>query len=278
MARRKIDAGLKVPSSSGGGVSQLLTLMALQNRSQAGQQEVPTGIPVGRTDPLTGVTFKTSEGQALENQADARKKAMTDAVTAIGTLRKITPIIDEFERDFVSVFPNAISQKGLPGKLQAGQVVFDARTLNNNPELAAAIDALEGKRSQITKGLGEVGNLAEQEQKIAMQNVPELKFGGLGDLFLPEAPAVGLSKLRRFRDFVNTQVQSNLEIIKSGGALENLPSNNLQSPIPGLGSNANTGFSTGQYRIGQEITSGGKKYRIIDISNPSDPEVEEILQ
>jgi hypothetical protein len=37
-------------------------------------------------------------------------------------------------------------------------------------------------------------------------------------------------------------------------------------------------FSTqpSKYSVGQEITQGNKKYRVIDISNPDDPEVEEI--
>ena len=204
-----------------------------QERAGRGLEEQlgPDSVVVGGVHPLTGAKIETPQGQAFDIQKEYRKKAVTDAATAIGQLRKIAPIIDEFESDFVRAFPNPSSRIGLPAKIAAGTTIFNARTLNNDPEFAAAIESLEGKRSQITKGLGEVGNLAEQEQKVAMQNVPELKFGGLGDLFLPEAPAVGMSKLKRFRKFIDTQIEKNIDVINAGGALENLPTS--RSPIPG---------------------------------------------
>lgn len=163
-----------------------------------------------------------------------KKEAVTQATKAIAQLTRLSPVIDEFERDFDRVFPKA--QSGFSGRLQAGGVVFDVNTLESDPELAAALDSLEGKRSLITKGLGEVGNLAEQEQIIAMQNLPELKFQGLSKLVLPESPAMGKSKLKRFRNFVNEQINKNLEIIQSGGDLSFLgdqPGQQPGSPIPG---------------------------------------------
>jgi len=213
-------------------------------RGGGGKTKAPSfGGGGSRSNPLELLITRELLGRQ-EEQRDiglaGSKKAVTESTIAIGKLIKILPVLDEFEGDFSKAFPDAEQSKGIGGKISAGMTVFNARVLENDPELKAAIESLEGKRSQITKGLGEVGNLAEQEQRIAMQNVPELKFGGLGDLFLPESPAVGASKLRRFRNFVNTQIQRNLSIIEAGGDLSVALQDTQSSPIPGSPGNFGT--------------------------------------
>ena len=208
--------GLKAPSfkRSGGGNRLFNYLENQQKLDQKRQNDLLLFI---EKQSLS----KEQDIESEERSVDiaARKKAVTQATEAILKLNKLNPVLEEFEGAFDAVFPDAETQIGLPGKFSAGKTVFNLKTLEKDPNFAAAVDQLEGKRSQITKGLGEVGNLAEQEQKIAMQNVPQLKFGKAEDLFLPDAPATSKVKLRKFREFINSQIQKNLEVIDASGKI-----------------------------------------------------------
>ena len=213
-------------SGGGSGANTLLAYMMAQKKGQQLQEQLGPGAVVIRGTHPSGATFETPEGQAMNIETAGRQKAVTDATTAIGGFQRLLPVIDEFESDFNRLFPNAKSQSGMGGRLTTAKEVFNAKNLQNDPTFAAALDQLEGKRALITKGLGEVGNLAEQEQAIAMQNLPKFKPGGIGSFFLPDAPATGAVKLERFRNFVNSQISKNMSIIESGGQFN-------ASPIPG---------------------------------------------
>jgi len=93
---------LKAPGGSGS--NQLMGYMLSQQKGQQGEQQMPGGIPVGRTDPSTGTRFETKEGMNLDIEKTGRNKAVTDAVTAISSLKKMLPIVMEFEKEFDRVF------------------------------------------------------------------------------------------------------------------------------------------------------------------------------
>lgn len=220
---------LKAPNASKGSGNSLLAYMIAQQKGQGLEQQLgPNATMVGGINPATGGRYETEAGQDMDVQNAGRKKAVTDAATAISALRKLIPVIDEFESGFKQAYPNAKDQFGVPGKLEAAKRIFLGKVLENDPEFAAFVDQLEGKRSQIAKGLGEVGNLAEQEQKIAMQNVPEFKMGGLKEFFLPEAPATGAKKLPKFRNFIEQQMRQNQDVIDSSGRFNEMAQSNSQ--------------------------------------------------
>lgn len=220
------------PKIGGGSTNPLVQLMMAQQKKLYDQQ---MDIDSESRKPSVAAETALATQKATSNldvEDTGRKKAVTDAATAIIALRKLIPILNEFESGFSKAYPEAKSQKGIAGKFQAAKKIFSGRVLENDPEFAAFADALEGKRSQITKGLGEVGNLAEQEQKVAMQNVPELKMGGIGDLFLPEAPATGSAKIPNFRKFVNDQMKQNMDVINSGGRFNTIEQQSDQDEDP----------------------------------------------
>lgn len=218
-------------SSGSGNKNALINYILSQEKGSGLQEQLGSeAIPVGGTDPSTGGRFETQEGVNLDVEKTGRNKAVTDAVTAIGNLKKMLPIITEFEKEFDRVFPNASSQQGFPGKLEASKVLFKGDILENDPKLSASIDSLEGKRSQIAKGLGEVGNLAEQEQKIAMGNVPNMKLGDPKNMFLAESPAKSKVKLSSFQKFINDQISQNKQIIESYGDLSSVGNPPQQEP------------------------------------------------
>jgi len=203
------------------------------------------------------------EKEERDIATSGRTKAVGEAVTAIGSLKKILPVLDEFETEFKRIFPNASTQTGFRGKFESAKAVIKAK-METDPDFSAAVDQLLGKRSQITKGLGEVGNLAEQEQTIAMQNVPEMKFQGIQDFFLPEAPATSESKLSKFREFIRVQMLQNLGIINSGGDMSTLlPS----SPVPGMPGfkNKNGGIEQERQKAIAAIQSGKDAKKVADI-------------
>jgi hypothetical protein len=140
----------------------------------------------------------TYQGTLLRNQQTA-KALKTDPAQeatdkeAMGRARKLqelTKVIDSFAYQ-IDKIPGG---EGLPGRIQGlGNVVSGA--LQTDPNIAAYSSFMMGLRPVLSRGLGDVGNLSEQEQKAAMSLLPQ----PMDNLETRAA------KLRNFLDFIHVK-------------------------------------------------------------------------
>lgn len=86
---------------------------------------------------------------------------------------------------------------GVTGRLQGVGKQVEG-WLQTDPKAAAYMASLQGMRSQIARGLGEVGNLSEYEQKYAVKLLPNLS----------DNAETRKQKLINFRDYINQKLGS----------------------------------------------------------------------
>jgi len=108
-----------------------------------------------------------------------------------GKLSEMYKLIDFFETK-INEIP---SGEGLMGRAK-GLGLKVSGALQLNPKVTAYEASLSGLRSQIARGLGEVGNLAEQEQKFAMDLLPRIT----------DNTETRQAKLKNFKDYIDLKI------------------------------------------------------------------------
>lgn len=152
---------------------------------EAGEEPVFKNVVTGEVSPTIpqGSKFKTS--------AIPISPAMRDRTVRAEKLSEMYKVIDFFEKK-INEIPGG---KGLAGRVKGLEVKAGA-FLQTNPKAAAYISSLEGLRSQIARGLGEVGNLAEHEQEYAINLLPQIT----DNLETRQA------RLQNFKDYIATKL------------------------------------------------------------------------
>lgn len=124
---------------------------------------------------------------APETQA-AKDKATRDA-----KLQGLTGALDFFERKINEIPGGA----GIGGRFSGLQTLLGAK-LQTDPKAAAYLADVEGLRSQIVRGLGDVGNLSEYEQKYASSLLPKIT----------DNIETRKQKLANFREYINSRIST----------------------------------------------------------------------
>lgn len=121
----------------------------------------------------------------------AKETMLKDKTTRANKLNELNKVVDYFENKI-----NAIpSGSGLQGRLRGMGLAVEG-ALQTNPDVAAYQANVEGLRSQIARGLGEVGNLSEGEQKYASKLLPSIT----------DNAETRAKKLSNFRDYIKTKL------------------------------------------------------------------------
>jgi len=142
----------------------------------SGKQVQPEKVPTG-----SKIVVRTRPPADI----DAEKRSLK--------LNELGRVVDFFESK-INEIPTG---KGLPGRAKGFGVLLGAK-LQTDPKAAAYVTSVEGLRSQIARGLGEVGNLAEKEQEYAINLLPKIT----------DNTETKIQKIQNFRDYIK---------IKSGG-------------------------------------------------------------
>lgn len=125
--------------------------------------------------------------QEREIERKIKENVQRDVQTRSAKLGELNKVIDFFE----SKIQEIPSGKGIGGRVKGIGLGIEG-LLQTNPNVAAYMADVEGMRSQIARGLGEVGNLSEQEQRAAMKLLP-----GVSD-----NTETRLKKISNFRDYI----------------------------------------------------------------------------
>lgn len=126
--------------------------------------------------------------------------AKTDLAVRDKKLAGLMQAVDFFDKK-ISELPIG---SGMQGRVEGiGQQL--SGWLQTNPKAAAYMANIQGMRSQIARGLGEVGNLSVYEQKYAVNLLPKLT----------DNAETRAAKLQNFRDYINQRLGGNASQLKS---------------------------------------------------------------
>lgn len=141
-------------------------------------------------------------------------------------LKGLMGTIDFFEQKIGEIPAGA----GLMGRIKGSKTAIEGM-LQTNPDAAAYMASVEGMRSQIARGLGEVGNLSEYEQKYAVRLLP-----GITDNAETRA-----KKIQNFRDYITKKIgfmqssssssQERIKVKSKDGKIGTIPASQLEQAI-----------------------------------------------
>lgn len=195
------------------------------------KQNKDMGKPLITIDPVSGqpriigvapsgsqvVPFPVSPEQQAQQQANVA--SLKDQTTRGNKLKELNKVIDFFETKLGEIPVGG----GFSGMAEgAGQVV--SGKMGKNPKAAAYMSDIKGLRSQIARGLGEVGNLSEYEQKYASNLLPQLT----------DNAETRQAKLKNFRDYIQTKLGGvpsgdNFETFNIEGRTYSIPADKVES-------------------------------------------------
>lgn len=174
-------------------------------------KNIPAGFEVKSYDfagrPTIGKTA------AILAQEEAQSKALADEAVRQTKLAGLNDAINFFDKK-INEIPVGTGAKG---RLEGLGLEAQALTqMGPQGAKAAAYKAdIEGMRSQIARGLGEVGNLAENEQKYAMRLLPRLT----------DNAETRAQKISNFKEYVASRTQRRTSSVstKSESTTDNDP-------------------------------------------------------
>lgn len=155
-----------------------------------------TGLPkftIPKSQKLAPVTTEQKLG-ASEKLAERKSEIQLQKEEKQKDLKlsKLNSAVDFFEQKINEIPSGA----GLGGRLKGVGTAIEAK-LQTNPKAAAYVASAEGLRSQIVRGLGDVGNLSEYEQKVASNLLPKIT----------DNTETKKAKIQNFRDYIKTRVE-----------------------------------------------------------------------
>lgn len=145
-----------------------------------------------------------------KQQLEIEKATKQEQNIRLNKLNEMNKVIDFFENKINEIPVGS----GLGGRLQGAMIGLEGKA-GLNPKATAYQANLEGLRSQIARGLGEVGNLAENEQKYAMSLLPNIT----------DNMEVRQQKIQNFRDYIKVKLDGNItnqNISKNGNINKNI--------------------------------------------------------
>ena len=251
-------------------IRQQAQLEMLQGRQREGQKLAPDEVVTGRHDLLTGATTRTSAGSNIEVNESLRKKASDDALK----LQQSLPILDDLEKSYLQAYQNYHgSRQGLSGGVGATGEFVTGVLGRQNPALRQFIDKSSQYEVPLVKLTGDVGNISASERSSIRAGIPKASPNiDWTRLFLPDDPEYGLSKIEGLKKMFASKYEEALNVSKTGQLSEGYK-NWIQSPSQSTPTVSN---NQQQYQIGQELVAKGKKYRIVGLDDPNDPDLEEI--
>lgn len=207
-----------------------------------GEESTSNIIPKGTVvrNKITPIDYLIGKEAALSDvKATSAAKTSTarDKAVRIQKLSELGKAVDFFETK-INEIP---SGEGLMGRAKGVGVAIEA-FLQTDPQAAAYQSSLNGMRSQIARGLGEVGNLSEYEQKVAIGLLPKLT----------DNTETRNAKLKNFRDYISIRV--------GGTSPEPTPA---QQPAGGnLSFNTEVEAEAANLPRGTRITIGGRPVEV----------------
>jgi len=113
---------------------------------------------------ISPTTLQTPQEKQNQEVTTAVKK---DAMTRLNKLKELIPVIDHFD-NVMSSIETGIGLSGRFKGIGKGALAWT----QIDPFVSTAFSEIKGLRPQIVRGLGDVGNLSETEQKAGEQLVP----------------------------------------------------------------------------------------------------------
>lgn len=156
-----------------------------------------TGIVPRGAKVLTPSQLQTPQGKV---EMEAQKTALKETQVNLSKVKRLTPIVDTIEKEWIKTNP----QSGLSGRLQ-GLSRLGIAQAQTDKNLSAYRTFVKGMRAQLARAMGDVGNLSEPEQKAAMDLVPTLT----------DNIETGMEKISKVRAFIATLEQGNQEAARS---------------------------------------------------------------
>lgn len=182
------------------------------------QVQLPGGInPPKGSQVIPPTSMQTPDQKTSEAVGLASKK---DSAVRAQKLKELTKAVDFFENKIHDV-PGG---KGLGGRIQGLSIAAQGMA-QTNPKISAYMSSVDGLRSQIARGLGEVGNLSEYEQKYAVNLLPKVT----------DNLETRQEKLNSFRDYIKTRLEpvkdtkSDFQSFTVEGKQYNIPSDKAEA-------------------------------------------------
>lgn len=129
--------------------------------------EDPEEVALTKTSKRLDIAKKIQELNKDKNEVSGAVEK--DAALRLQKLKELSKVVDFFEQKINEV-PGA---EGLQGRVVGGANILQAMA-QTNPKIAAYQSSLEGMKALIARGLGDVGNLSEVEQRNAVKLLPNI--------------------------------------------------------------------------------------------------------
>ena len=227
---------IKARRSSMGRQDPYKNLLIQGIRSQAGQQRNPDEVTVGRTDPYTGERTETPANAIMGGRSKLVEQAQKDAFN----LSNAYTLIDDFEKQYRQIFPDAEKKAGLTGRYEASQKWLDAVTVQSDPKAVSFLDGFDSQGAKFAKFFGDAANISVSERKDTLQAFGRLNPKSITKGLLPDAPAVGIQKYSDIKKRVAKGIVDAQLVINSGGEqipdtyMESFPEMSQSSSVPGM--------------------------------------------
>lgn len=198
-----------------------LSVNAPQMKSPVFGQTQGQMIPEGGTIENTPFGPRMKDMKVFSPEAKIIEKSITENVPAINKANTLESVYNNIEDLWLKTEPK---EKGGIGMLTAGPYDYMAAGLQRNPKEIASkeyLDFIGGIRALLARGMGDVGNLSEYEQKAVIQSVP--KIGPFGQ----DIKQTGTNKMANLRKVINDIKEAR----KQGMSLEAYQGNTGNKPV-----------------------------------------------
>ena len=253
MANKKSMGSFNFPtggSHAGGnpisGIMPFVQQQALMGRSAAGQQTMPNEVPVGRTDPFSGIRTQTPEGIGMNVQEDLRKKASEDAYK----LSQAYKFVKSLRKDYTEAYKGMKDKGGLQGGAGATGEYFTGVVGRQNDPLRRYIDNLSASGPSLGKFGGDTGNFALQEQIAALKRLPKATPNlDVSRGFMPDDPDYGMSKFDEVENIFLDKMLEAQEVAKTGTPVGGYGKTSTQAPNAAPPGNASSAGDQTEGRV-----------------------------
>ena len=222
------------------------------------------------------------------NESEVKVNLMKKAGEDAYKLSQSYKFLEQLESDYKDGTKNISPQSGIGGGLSSLKEYGSGVLLRGNNPLRNYVRNREASGVAVGKFSGDTGNFAWQEQLSHLKRLPygspNLKPENLG---MPDDPEFGISQINNIKSIYANKMLEALEVAKTGvipqgsGYESWISQQNSavnKSPIPGMNNQVNKQpFSSQSYQLGQILNVGGKKFTVVGVDDPNDPDLEEIL-
>lgn len=213
--KRRAVSAPKMGGGSSAGLGTLLAYMVSQQKGKGLKQELgPSATATRATDPSTGVTYETPEGQAMDVRTALMKKASDDVLK----LESALPILQDLEKSYDLAYQDYSGDTGgMSGAFGALKEYGSGILMRKNANLRSFLDKAGQYEAPLVKMTGDVGNFSAVERESASKGVPKVTPNmDINKLFMPDDVEFGKQKIQSLKNLYASKYLEAKRVAETG--------------------------------------------------------------